>query len=74
MDINGCGRYMSTCILLQYYTKMVSKQKYDFSEQSLGNEQIPDPCKSSQYKFIYPLYYSMHKWLVQIQSKLLLNI
>ena len=65
MDIDGRGRYISTCILLQYYTKMEPEQKYDFSEQSLGNEKTSDRCKSSQYKFIYPLYYSMHRyWLV----------
>ena len=66
MDINVRCRYMSTCVLLQYYTKMVPKQKYDFSEQSRGNEKTPDPCKSSQYKFIYPLYYSMHNSLTVI--------
>ena len=46
MDINVRCRYMSTCVLLQYYTKMVPKQKSDFSEQSLGNDKTPESCKS----------------------------
>ena len=46
MDIDGRGRYISTYILLQYYTKMVPKQKSDFSEQSLGNDKTPESCKS----------------------------
>ena len=46
MDIDVRCRYISTCVLLQYYTKMVPKQKSDFSEQSLGNDKTPESCKS----------------------------
>ena len=56
MDSNGSCRYMSTTILLQYNTKLETKQSHNSSEHSIGNEKTPDPCKSYQYKFLHPLY------------------
>ena len=52
---------MSTIILLQNNTKLETKQNYNSSEQPIGNEKTPDPCKSYQYTFLYPLYNSWHK-------------
>ena len=52
---------MSTIILLQYNTKMETKQNYNLSEHSIGNQKTSDPCKSFPYNFLYPLYNSLHK-------------
>ena len=51
---------MSSIILLQYNTNMETKQNNNFSEHSIGNQKTPNPCKSFPYKFLYPLYNSLH--------------
>ena len=64
MDINVRCRYMSTCVLLQYYTKMVPKQISDFSEQSLGNEKTAEPSKPSSLYILRIIRCTNIVWLV----------